>query len=509
MPISRTIELIRLIQSLTPAEKRNFKLYSSRNHAYTNLKFIDLFDLLEKMETYDESTLLIRLELTKSQLSNLKRHLYTQILKSLRIITVSKKPNIQVRSLIDYAYILYERGLYNEALKVLRQGKKLAEEYHLYNMHLVIIEFEKKIESRHITRSGKDKAIKLVTESSKIQNHLDLAVRLSNLRLQLHGYYLERGHCQNQEERDQLEDVIEKALQNIDLYTLGPLEKVYLQQSYVWYFYILLDFKNSLQHAEKWLHVLEQNPELIEKDIDIFFRAYHYILSSCYHLADRQKLKVYLEKIERYRNTNYNRFNQLTKIISFLYVHSARLNHIILSGQFIDSKIIIDKSLKRIKRYKNNLDEHRILVFYFKIAWIHFGAKHYAKAIFYLNKIVNNELPKLREDLQIYARLLFLMCHYELKNLDIFDYSIRSFQTYFGKRKNLYPLQEILQDCFLNIAVSQKSEHKKIMIKTRDQIIELKKNPFHKVSLTYLDALSWLESKVTSKSLAQVIQEKR
>ena len=81
MPNRSTDTLFQLIKSLEKSEKRNFKLYINRNTSSDELKIVQLFDALEKMEYYDEAFLLEKNKgIKKQQLSNLKAHLYKQIL---------------------------------------------------------------------------------------------------------------------------------------------------------------------------------------------------------------------------------------------------------------------------------------------------------------------------------------------------------------------------------------------------------------------------------------------
>lgn len=509
MPISKSTELFNLIKSLSSAEKRNFTLYANRNHENSQLKFIELFELIDKASIFDEKQFMLSLnEDSKPKFANLKRHLYTQILKSLRVIKVSKRPNVKLRGLLDYAYILYEKGFYIEALKILSKAKRHARKYHLNYMHLTIIEFEKRIESRHITRSGTNKAVQLIKESTDLNIKLQNATKLSNLRTYLHGRYIQNGHCRTSEEKEILINFFNQEIEDITEYNLGPMSKIYLYQSYVWFHYILLDFNKCLNYSEKWLNILKSDPNLVERDADLFLRAYHYVLSSCFHLKLKNKLTNYLSELELFRNSNYKRFNKISQIISFQYVHSARLNNIILTGKFQEGPKIIARTLQRIKKYELNLDAHRILVFYFKIAWINFGNNNFSKSIFYLNKIVNNELPKLREDLQIYSRLMFLMCHYELGNYDLLDYSIKSFTPYFKKPGNQYTVKEIIQNTFLKLSVSPYSDHKSIMMDSLKKLRKTEKIQFNKVSFTYLDVISWLEAKITNQSLSEIIQNK-
>ena len=74
------------------AEKRHFKLYIKRSSAKEDLKIVQLFDALDKLPEYDEKLLLKRLPgIEKPQLSNLKTHLYKQVLASLRLLKSSGK----------------------------------------------------------------------------------------------------------------------------------------------------------------------------------------------------------------------------------------------------------------------------------------------------------------------------------------------------------------------------------------------------------------------------------
>ena len=65
-----------LIKSLTKSEKRQFKLYVGRMDSNEDSKFLNLFNLLDKIKLYDEKIILESKIVSKQQLSNLKAHLY-------------------------------------------------------------------------------------------------------------------------------------------------------------------------------------------------------------------------------------------------------------------------------------------------------------------------------------------------------------------------------------------------------------------------------------------------
>src|SRR3954468_8692036 len=154
--------LFQLIHSLEKAEKRHFKLYIKRSSSNENLKIVQLFDAMDKMNDYDEKVLLKRLpEIQKTQLSNLKAHLYKQVLASLRLLKSAESIDLQLNEQFDYAHILYKKGLFLQSLRLLDKAKETARAHQKFNFLTQVIGLEKRIEVLHITRSMEDRALTL------------------------------------------------------------------------------------------------------------------------------------------------------------------------------------------------------------------------------------------------------------------------------------------------------------------------------------------------------------
>ena len=85
-----------------------------------------LFNLLDRMRMYNEKQILESGIVKKAQLSNLKAHLYKQILVSLRLNPVNQNIRVQIREQLDFATILYQKGLYKQSLKILDKAKNFA-----------------------------------------------------------------------------------------------------------------------------------------------------------------------------------------------------------------------------------------------------------------------------------------------------------------------------------------------------------------------------------------------
>ena len=203
MPNRSTDTLFQLIQSLTASEKRHFKLYmKSRSGESGDLKVVQLFDAIDKMNLYDEEVLLKKNKsILKQQLSNLKARLYHEVLSSLRSLKQEENIDLQLHEQLDFARLLYNKGLYLQSLKILDKIKELAKTNNQVTYILQVVFLEKKIEALHITRSMQDRAEKLSLESAEINERLKLIGALSDLSLQLYSWYIQHGHARNNHDR--------------------------------------------------------------------------------------------------------------------------------------------------------------------------------------------------------------------------------------------------------------------------------------------------------------------
>ena len=506
MPISQSDQIFSLVKSLTKAEKRNFRIYTSRFQDGNSSKYIQLFDILDKQKELDERELFKLFP--KAQLSNLKRHLYKQILISLRLIHISKSAHIEIRELMDFANILYRKGLYLQSLKILDKAKAQAQKIHNDLILLNIYEFEKIIESRHITRSGPEKINDLLSQSEKQLKGVSNLVKLTNLKIYLHGLYIQNGHIKSKEEHDQVDEIFEKHISTIDITTLNPIEKVHMFQSFVWYYYILIDFVNCYSYASKWVNILLESKIPVHRDPNLLMRGYHYILTSAYNILDVDNYLRHLEELERFRKKNYKKFDLNTQIVSFLYVHNGRLNKYFLQGEFEEGTKTIPSTLRRINRYQDKLDAHRIMVLYFKIAWMYFGAEKYNMCLKYLNKIITLEIGKLREDVQGYTRLMHLMAHYESENYDIGDYLVKNVERFFSKMEDSNLLQIMTLKFFKKINKIPVADREEAFIIFEKELTLIYHNKYESKAFLYLDILSWVRSKNQKKSLSFITKQK-
>ncbi len=500
--------LFQLICSLEKSEKRHFKLYIKRSSGKEDLKIIQLFDALDKLPEYDEKQLLKKLKgVTKSQLSNLKNHLYRQLLASLRLLKTTENTDLQLSEHLDHARLLYNKGLKIQSLRILEKAKELAKTNQKFNFLAQVISLEKKIETLHITRSTPEKTEQLSEEALEISGHIDRVTRLSNLALLLYRWYVRFGHARNAHDEKDIRAFFKSYIPADRSAIQGFYENLYLYQSYCWYAFIRQDFLMYYRYSVKWINLFEEQPSMIAVETGHFVKGMHNLLNAHFDLRNFRKFQGTLRKFEAFSKTPVANHHDNFRIQTSIYINLARLNWHLMSGTFKEGLAIVPEIEARLKEYELYVDKHRILVFNYKIATLYFGAEQYSTSIDYLQRIINGS-QDLRNDLQCYARLLHLMAHYELGNFDIMESLTKSVYRFMARMKNLTVVEEemfrFLKRSFSHSPRQLKPELEKFL----DKIKHLEKNRFETRAFAYLDVISWVESKVYGKSLSAVIHEK-
>lgn len=503
MPISQGDMLFGLIQSLTKAEKRNFKLYIRRLQKEGEVKFFQLFAVLEKWEVYDEAVLRKQLKIkTPHQLSNLKRNLYQHILTSLRLIRIKQDLDIQIRELINFAQILYNRGLYLQALRILDKAKTKARDHHQDLLHLEIVEFEKRIESRHITRSTNKRMSGLIKESSyraKVNSNI---VEWSNLKLELQRCFINNGHVHNKKMQEEIAIDYDYCFSSVDLDEMTFFEKIHYFKARYWLHYLLLDMEKCREVANEWVVLYRKAPKEIDEDVDSYLHALHSLMIAAYYLSDLPTFSASRDQLETFVKQRGKSLNENTQIIAFLYTQLAKINQCFIALDFKKGSLLLAKVDAGIKKFKTLLDPHKVHVLEYKMAAIHLANGQPDLCVHHLQPIINTS-SHLRDDITIYARLLLFMAHYEMKNLEVLEYILASANRLVQKSKG-NRLQKLCLRHFKKLSTAGTFDQDK---KLREFLLELeplKADRFLRRAFLYLNVPLWVESLLAKRNMAEL-----
>ncbi|OKL38543.1 hypothetical protein [Pontibacter flavimaris] len=501
--------VFQLIKSLTRSEKRHFRLFTKRQGATQGLKFLQLFDALDGLEQYDDEKILEQVaSIKKVQLPNLKANLYRQLLASLRIYHTGQNLDIQLQEQLGYARVLYNKGLYQQCLKMLDKVKTAATQAQLQHVALTAIDFEKQIESQYITRSLSGRADQLSNESIELALHVSQAHVLSNLALRLYGLYLQAGHAKTQEDADHFSAFFRENLPVVDLNAASFMEKLYYYQAHVWYNYLVQDFKSCYRYAQKWVDLFEESPEMKYSQPSLYIKGLHNLLAALFNLQYFTRFEQVLQEMERFANDPNRRDTPNTEVLLFLYIYTNKINLYFMRGAFSEGVHLVPELLRNLEQHEQQLDPHRRLIFYFKIASLYFGSGDNETAIKYLNKIINYTDTNLREDIQCFARILRLIAYYEEGDDYALELQVRSVYRFLGKMNDQQQMQVEIFRFLRNLGRVTPQELRPAFVTLKEKLTSIAENPAERRPFLYLDIISWLESKIEGIPVQEVIKRK-
>ena len=207
----------------------------------------------------------------------MKAHLYKQILISLRLNPQHKNVKLHIRGQLDFATILYQKGLYKQSLKILDKAKSFALKYDENASAYEIVEFEKLIESLYVTRSLSNRTNELVSQTNHLKEQNDIYSNLSNISLQLYEKLIKAGYAKSDNESNDINEFFNHKIKSFKVEELGFRETLIYYQIWVWYSLLIQDFLSSYKYASKWIDTFNKTPEMINIHPVFYLKGYNFL----------------------------------------------------------------------------------------------------------------------------------------------------------------------------------------------------------------------------------------
>jgi len=425
-------ELFDLIKSLTKSEKRFFKLHSALQAGDKN--YLRVFDAIDKQKVYDEEALKKQFakETFVKHLPSEKNHLYKLVLKALRSFHSESSVGGILKQEIKNIEILYQKALYTEANKLLHRAKRIARENERFYYWFELLNWEKMLleeayESGEFTKD----LDALIEEERQVIERLRNLAAYHILYSKINYVFRSGGYVRTEEEQAIVQEISEHPLikgKNTALSERAATICHYTQGFCHW---ALGDWRASLERFEKVKRILDANPNIKTDLPKRYVRTLHCIVKGQLELRQTDKARANIANLR------------------------ALADEPGFSGRNIDTQIfvaLVDEVIEGMERVGPGLHKEHELEFHFALACIHFGAGQFNKALFWLNKVLNENEPTLRQDIFTYARLFNLVIHYELGNYDLLEYIVRSTQRFLTKHHRGYEVEAILVDHIKKLA---------------------------------------------------------
>ena len=310
--------------------------------------------------------------------------------------------------------ILFHKGLYHEALKLVAKAEDLARECENFQLMIDILTWKKRC-------SGYSLGLK---KAAEVNLEIDQCILLLNNFKRITDLYYESNLIQADNEKYSKSEVLKK-LQKIlnepelknEKNALSFSAKIFHYLIYSNYYYSIDDKQKEYNHLQKLVDILNQSKTYaIENPLD-YVSIYNRLLSikkffpKSTFFEDIKVLQEFPKKINIRKEVIAERV--------FIHTNTHELEYYLINNDFQAALNKIKDIEKEISKLNMDIEPYHIIYFYYlhAITLIYVGQFH--KALKFINKTLNEFDFDARPQVYLRIEVLNVITHYELKNYSL------------------------------------------------------------------------------------------
>ncbi len=493
---------------MTANEKRYFRLNASQHGG--NQKYLLLFDAIDRQEEYDEALLKeeFREEKFVRQFGVAKNYLYDLVLKSLRAYQAGSTTALQLRDTLSNVEILNDKGLFDQALKILRKGIALAEK-HDHFLFLIEASLWEIILRKELRTSSEEWDAFMVRQRGtvgKLQNYLDYRELMGEV-----SFLVADDYARTTEKFEAFD-----TLRNHPL--LRDPENADSVRARIYYHWILAtghyarnEFHHALEAAEKMVELIEAKPGYREEAHSLYLQALGNVLALKRRCEDEEGFLETIAKVEEYRDELDRRRHLRSPRIaanlfqtSNLYLLAFRISR----AEFAEGRAMIPQIEKGLETYGEYLKAHVRQKFFGNLCYVCFALGDLDTAVAYNNRILCERPPSEGKQTYYSTHIVALILHYELGHVQLVEHRIPSTERYLRTEDALGQLEEsIIRGVTRLIHAADRSEERAILSDLLDELILLEEDPLEQNGFRYFGYRQWVESRLRGRPFLDIIHE--
>lgn len=502
-------ELFKLIRSLTPNEKRHFKLSVIDAGEKSYMK---LFDLIDSQESYNEALIVQQLK-NHPIVRNLKKwktYISEVILRSLEAFHRDDDPESIIERELQRSRILHNKGLLHQSEQHLKKARKLIalSENYEYLPSLNKLDYLNLIAEPQPAKAQAQFRNEVTKDSNRI-NSIKTSMEYRELLFRIMPFALD-AKTDSLKKND---DYIIKFTHH-PLMISGPKDNSFICQHYYHLIRnILLSIqkkwtKNDCIKQKKWITHIESDKTKLYERSSYYLNAINYMIITLAKTGEIGKIEHYFLKflhfVQRLPLKKRNRESRalISSIINnYIHVQLMEFN----AHKAIEAWDYMQKIGGHLER-----SQYANILLYFNLIYAYFLSEDYHKALYFANKISSDKIFVNKRN-QARLNIFLLMIHYELGNYEVLNYMARSTQRYLVKSGTCSEYDKLILNYFerkLSRLVDKKEEVQLFSVWKRELSKLSKRSSLYLDSNSLFNFSDWLDNKIERRTLAEIMKRK-
>ena len=495
--------LIHLINNLTKQEKKEFSLYISNK---PEKDYIFLFRLIDDKKISDPEELKMAFLAAKpaSSFNTVVIYLFDLLIDILTRLRTEQDSYYLLFNELLHARVLYEKSMYQECFQVL---KKVKEKAVYYENHFALLVAQRLELNYLLTLDFEDMdEQKLLNKQYKMNNTLKSIRQLneqSSLYELLKYRMINRGASRSLEETQKLDDLVTS---EISIVASAGVENFEIKKNHQLfqanYFITVGDYKAAFNSFVELNKLFEENSHLWNNPPVYYLMTVEGMLESLRIMHNYEGMNYFIVKLAKLSSPSSS-FQLNVMYVIFIY----RLFSFIDAGDFDKAGIWIAEHQASLIDKMLLLKEQQQAEMSLYIALIHLGNGEYRKARKRLSATIGRghlySLPLFRT-----IRIVNVMIHYELGDIDYIQSEIRSIKREMSKNKGYNLKVESFLLKFLNYSFADTNRKKRAEIweSMAEEVHALYADKYETQILRKFDFVAWVEAKIFEVPLSDILK---
>ncbi|MDO8365460.1 MAG: hypothetical protein Q7T20_01600 [Saprospiraceae bacterium] len=495
-----------LVRSLSPAEKRYFRIFMKGKPGVDN-KYTQLFESMAADERFEEAkwrTLIYKGQDTGSKkYAELKAYLYELVLKCLLNYDESHTVHHRLNQLLQSVVALFKRGHYTDCRELLTKARKLARQYESFVHQIEIVRWEKQLAYTRMDIDFLHKNLeRLQDEESRAMEQLSNASQYRRAFFQAYATIKKDPMQRGADRVARLRELVEQAAFASPDAAVSHTARVLYYRTLSLYYHTALEQEKFYETGKTLLALQESQPHFLRENLSDYIAALSNQILACGLLRKYEEVRECLEKIgDLQAITEDDRRKIHRQYFSGFFALCT------YTGEFEAAQREMDRCLREAERFDPH--EYETGSFYLQFVPISIGCGDFSTALDHLNHWLAQRRSVGREDLQSLARILSLILHFELGNFLLLDSQLRTAARFLKRKNRLHELERrFMHGIFEAIKLPDAKGQREVFAKVKNDLQPKAEEPETRALLQTFDLLAWLDSKARGQRFATVVHEK-
>ncbi|MBK8228695.1 MAG: hypothetical protein IPK70_16150 [Flavobacteriales bacterium] len=511
MPARTQDHVHRLIASMSPAEKRYFKLHVARGgHEHGNQEL--LFNAIADMERYNEEALIDRFqgEPFTRHFAITKRRLYEAILHSLEAFHAESSVDARIHRHLHQAEILHQRALYADALKVLQSARRLALRHERQASLGAVREWERRLlECRNYSGIDEKGIDAIAVEDDSARRSQAEVDRLWSIKSKVFLRMYHQGAARESESTARIRELLSEPLLQ-DGATLLSARARFLHH----HIRAAAAFALGMNHECR--AQLVANAALLERERAAFMDEPNLILGVISNLAyvtaqcgQYQEAFALLKRFRSLPGQWGMPENDDLDLKLFATTTSLELSMHLRLGEAAKAVELIPVVERGLRDHAQRLGPVRRAVLQYECAYALFCSGQLEKALRWTNALLNAARHDDLSDVSCFTRLMHLLLLYDCGKRELLAYAHRNTERFMKLHGRKHRFEPRLLRLIAQLTQARGEDDARARLTAfRDDALVLLDDPMERGVLDYMDPVAWAESRLTGSPFADCIRER-